>query len=77
MKEEENNIDEIKKKLKKGRIAILITNILAALAFASLYYLFPPKQIIFLILAIIMFATAIAAMIVFKRFEKKIDEIQK
>ncbi|MGI6370189.1 MAG: hypothetical protein GX372_06515 [Ignavibacteria bacterium] len=74
---ETNNIDEIKRKWKVGKIVLIVTNSLAAIAFGSLYFILPNANSFFLILALIMLATVITAIIVLRKLEKKLGNLGK
>jgi hypothetical protein len=55
--------------IRKGKLILALTNILAALClFAAYNY---SKNVLFLIAALVMALAAVAALVVFKRLEKK------
>ncbi len=74
---ETNNIEEIKRKWKVGKIVLVVTNSLAAIFFGSLYFILPTENLFFLILALIMVATVITALIVLRKLEKKLEKLVK
>ncbi len=74
---ETNNIEEIKRKWKVGKIVLVVTNSLAAIFFGSLYFILPTENFFFLILALIMVATVITALIVLGKLEKKLEKLVK
>lgn len=76
---EDSDLDlvQIRKNLKIGKYIVVIANILAAIFFATIYFLFPVKEILFLILAGILFLVTVMFLFLFRYFEKKLLVINK
>jgi len=69
---EKSNLNQTRKKIKTGKYIIILTNTLAAVCFLSVYFLFPTKEILFIILSLIMLVLTLVFIFLFRYIENKI-----